>query len=84
MFIPIIKLHNWIYKNKYDEHSIDLLKKNNDIRINWSYLILTTVDKLKENNERVNWAHIANNPSKVKVLKEDIDNIEKNDKKNKY
>lgn len=75
MFAPIIKLHNWIYKNKfiYDENSMEFLKKNNDIRINWSYVVLNvnSIDKLKENSERINWCHLATNPSSIHFLKKE-------------
>ena len=80
MFVPIVKLHNWIYRNKFDETSIELLKKNNDIRINWSYIVLNvnSTDKLKENIERIHWVYLSKNPSYIKVTKDDNED-EKND-----
>jgi hypothetical protein len=80
MFVPIVKLHNWIYRNKFDETSIELLKKNNDIRINWSYIILNvnSTDKLKENIERIHWVYLSKNPSYIKVTNDDNED-EKND-----
>jgi|688.fasta_scaffold456247_2 hypothetical protein len=80
MFAPILKLHNWIYRNKfiydnleYDENSIELMKKENDMRINWAYIALNpnSIQKLKDNADKINWSYLSTNPSGIQVVKEE-------------